>query len=117
MTQTTNRYIAQLLRSDTTLIRDVPPDNTVIFQGDGEPKTPSTMLQRLAEFDQKFALEVDSYSLGGNVEQLETKCAEILGKEAAVFMPTGTPRQPSCHPETLRCQTACDSSGAKSSLQ
>ena len=90
MTQTTNRYIAQLLRSDTTLIRDVPPDNTVIFRGDGEPKTPSTMLQRLAEFDQKFALEVDSYSLGGNVEQLETKCAEILGKEAAVFMPTGT---------------------------
>ena len=88
--QTTNRYIAQLLRSDTTLIRDVPPDNTVIFRGDGEPKTPSTMLQRLAEFDQKFALEVDSYSLGGNVEQLETKCAEILGKEAAVFMPTGT---------------------------
>ena len=90
MTQTTNRYIAQLLRSDTTLIRDVPPDNTVIFRGDGEPKTPSTMLQRLAEFDQKFALEVDSYSLGGNVEQLETKCAEILGKAAAVFMPTGT---------------------------
>ena len=88
--QTTNRYIAQLLRSDTTLIRDVPSDNTVIFRGDGEPKTPSTMLQRLAEFDQKFALEVDSYSLGGNVEQLETKCAEILGKEAAVFMPTGT---------------------------
>ena len=88
--QTTNRYIAQLLRSDTTLIRDVPPDNTVIFRGDGEPKTPSTMLQRLAEFDQKFALEVDSYSLGGNVEQLETKCAEILGKAAAVFMPTGT---------------------------
>ena len=88
--QTTNRYIAQLLRSDTTLIRDVPSDNTVIFRGDGEPKTPSTMLQRLAEFDQKFALEVDSYTLGGNVEQLETKCAEILGKEAAVFMPTGT---------------------------
>ena len=88
--QTTNRYIAQLLRSDTTLIRDVPPDNTVIFRGDGEPKAPLTMLQRLAEFDQKFVLEVDSYSLGGNVEQLETKCAEMLGKEAAVFMPTGT---------------------------
>ena len=88
--QTTNRHIAQSLRSDTTLIHDVPPDNTVIFRGDGEPKTPSTMLQRLAEFDQKFTLEDDSYSLGGNVEQLEKKCAEMLGKEAAVFMPTGT---------------------------
>ena len=88
--QTTNRHITQLLRSDTTLIRDVPPSNTVIFRGDGEPKTPLTMLQQLAEFDQKFTLKEDAYSLGGNVEQLEKKCAEMLGKEAAVFMPTGT---------------------------
>ena len=88
--QTTNRHITQLLRSDTTLIPDVPPSNTVIFRGDGEPKTPLTMLQRLAEFDQKFTLKEDTYSLGGNVKQLEKKCAEMLEKEAAVFMPTGT---------------------------
>ena len=37
-----------------------------------------------------LGLRLDSYSLGGNVEQLEKKCAEMLGKEAAVFMPTGT---------------------------
>ena len=90
MIQTTNRHITQLLRADTTLIRDVPPSNTVIFRGDGEPKTPLTMLQRLAEFDQKFTLKEDTYSLGGTVEQLEKKCAEMLDKEAAVFMPTGT---------------------------
>ena len=36
--QTTNRHITQLLRSDTTLIPDVPPSNTVIFRGDGEPE-------------------------------------------------------------------------------
>ena len=90
MQQITNRHIAQSLRSDTAFIHDVPLDNTVIFRGDGEPKTPLTMLQRLAEFDQEFTLEADSYSLGGNVEQLEKKCAEMLGKEAAVFMPTGT---------------------------
>ena len=88
--QTTNRHITQLLRSDMTLIPDVPPSNTVIFRGDGEPKTPLTMLQRLAEFDQKFTLKEDTYSLGGNVKQLEKKCAEMLEKEAAVFMPTGT---------------------------
>ena len=88
--QTTNRHITQLLRSDTTLIPDVPPSNTVIFRGDGEPKTPLTMLQRLAEFDQKFTLKEDTYSLGGNVKQLEKTCAEMLEKEAAVFMPTGT---------------------------
>jgi threonine aldolase len=48
------------------------------------------MLQQLVAFDQKFTLKEDSYSLGGTVEQLEKKCAEMLGKEAAVFMPTGT---------------------------
>src|SRR6185436_20005073 len=32
----------------------------------------------------------DSYSLGGVVEQLEVECARILGKERAIFMPTGT---------------------------
>src|SRR6185436_18154845 len=32
----------------------------------------------------------DSYSLGGVVEQLEEKCARLLGKERAIFMPTGT---------------------------
>ena len=88
--QTTNPHIVQSLRSDKARIPDIPADNTVIFRGDGEPKTPSTMLQCLAEFDQEFSLEADSYSLGGNVEQLEKKCAEMLGKEAAIFMPTGT---------------------------
>ena len=90
MIETTNRHITQSLRSDTTLIPDTPPSNTVIFRGDGEPKTPLTMLQRLAAFDQKFTLKADAYSLGGTVEQLEKKCAEMLGKESAVFMPTGT---------------------------
>ena len=72
------------------MTQDISLDNTVIFQGDGEPKTPSMMLQQLAAFDQEFTLETDSYSLGGNVEHLEKTCAEMLGKEAAVFMPTGT---------------------------
>ena len=88
--ETTNRHVTQLLGSDTMPIRDASPSHTVIFRGDGEPKTPSMMLQRLAEFDQKFTLKEDAYSLGGTVEQLEKKCAEMLGKEAAVFMPTGT---------------------------
>ena len=34
--------------------------------------------------------EPDSYSLGGSVEELETAFARLLGKEKAVFMPTGT---------------------------
>ncbi len=65
-------------------------NNAVIFRGAGEPNTPSTMLQRLAKFDRSVGLESDNYSLGGDVTRLEKKCAEMLGKAAAVFMPTGT---------------------------
>lgn len=48
------------------------------------------MLQKLTEFDGEVGIEVDSYSLGGTVERLEKTFAEKLGKEAAIFMPTGT---------------------------
>jgi threonine aldolase len=34
--------------------------------------------------------EIDSYSLGGLVEEFETAFARLIGKEKAVFMPTGT---------------------------
>ena len=32
----------------------------------------------------------DSYSLGGVVEELESRFARVPGKERAIFMPTGT---------------------------
>jgi threonine aldolase len=44
----------------------------------------------LVKISEKDQLEADYYSLGGCVEKLETKFAKLLGKEAAVFMPTGT---------------------------
>lgn len=71
-------------------VEDALPDRLVSFGGDGEPKSARTMLQTLVEFEEEVGLEPDSYSLGGNVQQIEEKMAELLGKEAAVFMPTGT---------------------------
>ena len=65
------------------------PDDAVVFRGDGEPRTPSETLRRLAELD-PAEIEADTYSLGGSVERLERRFAEMLGKESAVFMPTGT---------------------------
>ena len=62
----------------------------VVFRGDGEPKTPELMVRRLAEIADGVGIEADNYSLGGVVEAVEMRMAEILGKEAAVFMPTGT---------------------------
>ena len=64
--------------------------NTVIFRGDGDPTPPGLLVRQLAELDSDAALDQDSYSLGGNVEELERRFAEALGKEAAIFMPTGT---------------------------
>lgn len=61
-----------------------------MFRGDGEPKTPRDLIDRLTKFNEEAGLEADSYSLGGTVGRLEEKFAEMLGKESAIFMPTGT---------------------------
>jgi len=62
----------------------------VVFRGDGEPLSPDVLLRQLAAVEAENGLEPDSYSLGGNVADLESYFAENLGKEAAIFMPTGT---------------------------
>jgi threonine aldolase len=65
-------------------------DRRVRLSGDGLGLSPleySTLLHRL--IDEK-GIVPDSYSLGGVVEQLEDECARVLGKERAIFMPTGT---------------------------
>lgn len=64
-------------------------DRVVRLTGDGLGLTPlqySRLLARLAEEN----IGVDAYSIGGVVEELETELARLLGKERAVFMPTGT---------------------------
>src|SRR3954454_13928897 len=69
---------------------DPAADRTVRLSGDGIGLTPvqySALLARL--LDQK-SMTPDSYSLGGIVEELEARCATALGKERAIFMPTGT---------------------------
>jgi threonine aldolase len=60
----------------------------VDFTGDGIPLTPpdfAALLARLTKGDAE-----DDYSRGGAVAALESQFAHLLGKEAAVFMPTGT---------------------------
>lgn len=66
-------------------------DTSVVFRGDGEPKTPQGLIRQLSEFDAEVGIiEADNFSLGGTVEALEQRFAEMLGTEAAIFMPTGT---------------------------
>lgn len=64
-------------------------EDAVVFRGDGEPRTPGGTLRRIGELDVS-GVEADTYSLGGSVERLEQRFAEMLDKESAIFMPTGT---------------------------
>src|SRR5262245_58936891 len=66
-------------------------DITVVLRGDGEPQTAQGLMRRLQAFEDEVGIAPDSFARGGTVERLEQCCAEMLGKEAAVFMPTGTP--------------------------
>lgn len=65
------------------------PD-TVVFSGDGESQSPQSIVDRLGALLSKGVLWPDDYSLGGTVEALEKRVARDLGKEAAIWMPTGS---------------------------
>ena len=65
-----------------------PP--AVRMVGDGLGLTPAETAQLWVELASGGGIVPDSYSNGGAVERLENTFAELLGKERAVFMPTGT---------------------------
>jgi threonine aldolase len=65
-------------------------DRTVRLSGDGLGLNPAQYASLLARLLDERTMVPDSYSLGGIVEQLEEQCARVLGKERAIFMPTGT---------------------------
>lgn len=65
-------------------------DRLVRLSGDGLGLTPAQYARLLTRLLDEKTMTPDSYSLGGVVEQLEEQCARVLGKERAIFMPTGT---------------------------
>jgi threonine aldolase len=70
---------------------DMPLQNrTVQFVSDGLALSPAEHARLLALLTDKTAVEVDEYSQGGAVARLEERIATLLGKEAALFLPTGT---------------------------
>ncbi len=62
----------------------------VNFYADGVDYTPVEYATRLHEVATREGFAADYYSLGGAVEALEQKFAALLGKPAAMFVPTGT---------------------------
>jgi len=60
------------------------------FDTDGLGLTPQEYSSLLNAVATDKGITPDYYSLGGAVEEMERKFAALLGKEGAVFMPTGT---------------------------
>ena len=63
---------------------------TLFAYGDGIPYDPAQYSTLLAKLTASGQARADDYSRGGVVEQLESRMAAMLGKETAVWMPTGT---------------------------
>lgn len=68
----------------------VEPDRVVHTSGDGIGITPREYAALLNKLCQGKDVADDNYLLGGEVEAFEKHWAALLGKEAAVFMPSGT---------------------------
>jgi threonine aldolase len=62
----------------------------VKLRGDGQSLTPLEYVHVLSQILSERGIEADYYSNGGVVEELERRMAQILGKERAVFLATGT---------------------------
>ena len=66
------------------------PDRAMNMSHDGLVLTPRDYAALLQRITADGNTGEDYYSQGGAVAQLEAACARLLGKKAAVFMPTGT---------------------------
>ena len=65
-------------------------ERLVQFRSDGLGLSPAAYGRLIAEIAETRGIATDDYSRGGVVTELEEKMAALLGKEAAVFLPTGT---------------------------
>ena len=65
-------------------------DRMVSLAGDGIGLSPRGYSSLLDELTRRLEVREDNYLLGGEVERFEQHWAALLGKEAAVFMPSGT---------------------------
>src|SRR6187551_98206 len=64
--------------------------STIDLAADGVTLTPRQYGELLARLAVDPGIETDEYSRGGTVAALEMQFAALLGKETAVFMPSGT---------------------------
>ena len=78
---------ARVAEAASTPIDD---ERTVHMTGDGVPLTPAAYAGLLQRLTSAREVAEDNYLLGGEIESFERQWAGLLGKETAVFMPSGT---------------------------
>lgn len=74
----------------TTEQRPSKDSEAVYFINDGIFYRPEDFIAKLQEINTANDIERDSYAEGGTIEKLLKKFTDITGKEAAVYLPTGT---------------------------
>lgn len=74
----------------TAVKNETPADPIISFTDDGVHYAPADYVAKLQEINQKDAIKADVYGQGGALARLTKRFAEITGKGAATYMPTGT---------------------------
>lgn len=82
--------VAGLAQASQPVASPDTTESTVRLTGDGLDLDPAAYARLLARLCDQRGVAPDSYCLGGEIERFEQKWAELLGKETAVFMPSGT---------------------------
>lgn len=67
-----------------------PQPDRVVLSGDGLSLSPAEYSRLLTTIAGRQGFQRDTYLHGGPVEELEKRFATLLGKESALFLPTGT---------------------------
>jgi len=80
---------AMLALRPALLAQDPSPERVVLF-GDSLQLAPVEYARLLTSIAARDGFQRDQYLHGGPVEELEKRFAALLGKEAALFLPTGT---------------------------
>ncbi|WP_338868354.1 beta-eliminating lyase-related protein [Spirosoma sp. SC4-14] len=72
-----------------SLLNSLDPE-PVRFVGDGPMYSPEQCIAKLQEINKNHPIERDAYGKGGSIDQLTKAFAEMTGKEAAIYLASGT---------------------------
>src|SRR4051812_40726834 len=80
----------QAIMRGVVMPTDIAEQRLVQFRSDGLGLSPAAYARLLGDIAENRGIAEDEYSRDGVVAELEARMAALLGKEAAVFMPSGT---------------------------